>query len=185
MPPSQLLAAERTRRCSRCASLFVPIHGRALAALRLVCFTMIRRCRYAAHRVVRFLPCTAGSIVIMLRAPVRQEAARPRAVSSGVSSATVPTSAAHWESAVRLVCSCGHCRDSGSQRPTPGHECMASSRSLAAAGNAYPHSWVAWTRLCGCAVSHNVRSCGAPVRCSCHDPFRPYSRTALPSDVEI
>ena len=90
MPPSQMLAAGRARWCLRCASLFVLISGRALAALRLVCIDMIRRCRYATHRVVRFLPCTAATTLTVLLAPVRQEAARTRAVSSGLPSATIP-----------------------------------------------------------------------------------------------
>jgi hypothetical protein len=97
---SLLLDAVRTRRCSRWVSLFVFISGRALAALRLLCFDFIRICRSAGHRAMRFLPCTAATAMTALLAPVRQEAARSRVAPSDSPSATVPTLAALWESAL-------------------------------------------------------------------------------------
>ena len=123
----------------------------------------LRRCGSSA-KVVRFLPCTVATTVTALLAPVRQEAAQSRAVSSGLPSATVLKLAVLWESALRSVCSCGTCRDGVRQRATAGHVRMASSRSPAAAGIAHPRQWLAWTRLCGCDVV-----LARPVTCACVD----------------
>ena len=131
---SLLLDAVRTRRCSRWVSLFVFISGRALAALRLLCFDFIRICRSAGHRAMRFLPCTAATAMTALLAPVRQEAARSRVAPSDSPSATVPTLAALWESALSLVCSRCLSSHSSSRPATAGHVHMALSRSPAAAG---------------------------------------------------
>ena len=157
-----MLAAGRARWCLRCASLFVLISGRALAALRLVCIDMIRRCRYATHRVVRFLPCTAATTLTVLLAPVRQEAGRTRAVSSGLPSHVGGALGERGALGVLLRPPSGLLRDSGSQWAAAVHVPMASSRSLAAAGIAHPRQWVAWTRLCGCDLPHIFRSCGVP-----------------------
>ena len=105
LPASCWLLRERDG-AARWPSLFVLMPGRALAALGLFCFDLDRRCRSAAHRVARFLLCTAATAVTALFAPVWQGAPRRRAAPSAQPLRPSADMAASWEGTLPSARSC-------------------------------------------------------------------------------
>jgi hypothetical protein len=150
-------------RCSRCASLFVLMAGRALAVLQLLGFQNVRCCRCAMRRAASLPPCTAATSVTAMFAPVCQGAAQARALLPDRPSATISTDVGALEERAALGVLM---RAVGAQQRLcvkDGHMCMASSRAPKAAGITHPCHMHVWTRWAG-EVSRKMSDVSVP-RC--------------------